>query len=57
MIGHHETFGRTRQGARPDVRARVAERESGDDWPLMSGLIGGLFLAVLFNTFIALIPG
>jgi hypothetical protein len=58
MMGHHETAEqRTRQDSRQDRRARVAEVEGGDDWPLMSGLLGGLFLAVLFNTFIALIPG
>ncbi|MFC5504997.1 MULTISPECIES: hypothetical protein [Hyphomicrobiales] len=58
MMGHHETAEqRTRQDSRQDRRARVAEAEGGDDWPLMSGLLGGLFLAVLFNTFIALIPG
>lgn len=35
----------------------VATSGEQEDWPLMSGLLGGLFLAVLFNTFIALIPG
>lgn len=58
MMGHHETSDRrTRQEARPESRARVAEAEGGEDWPLLSGLLGGLFLTVLFNTFIALLPG
>jgi hypothetical protein len=58
MMGHHETAEqRTRPDSRQDSRARVAEAERGEDWPLLSALLGGLFLAVLFNTFIALIPG
>lgn len=45
-----------RFGANPeDARIRV-EHESGDDWPLLSALLGGLALALCVNTFIGLIP-
>lgn len=38
-------------------RIRVAQHEAGEDWPLLSALLGGLALALLVNTFIGLIPG
>ncbi len=38
-------------------RIRVAQHEGGEDWPLLSALLGGLALALLVNTFIGLIPG
>ena len=38
-------------------RVSVAPQETSEDWPLLSALLGGLALALLFNTFIGLIPG
>ncbi|HEY5797536.1 MAG TPA: hypothetical protein VIU82_21250 [Bosea sp. (in: a-proteobacteria)] len=38
-------------------RVKAARQETAEDWPLLSALLGGLALAVLFNTFIGLIPG
>lgn len=38
-------------------RIRVAQPDTSEDWPLLSALLGGLALALLFNTFIGLIPG
>ena len=40
-----------------DERIQVAEQEVGEDWPLLSALLGGLALALIANTFIGLIPG
>ena len=37
--------------------AKVAHQGAAEDWPLLSALLGGLALAVLFNTFVGLIPG
>lgn len=36
--------------ARP--RAKVAQQGATEDWPLLSALLGGLALALLFDTFI-----
>lgn len=38
-------------------RVSVAPRKTTEDWPLLSALLGGLAFALLFNTFIGLIPG
>ncbi len=50
---------RLRQESDRDSRPRAdaAPRETTEDWPLLSALLGGLALALLFNTFIGLIPG
>jgi hypothetical protein len=37
--------------------ARAASREPAEDGLILMGVIGGSVLALLFNTFIALIPG
>jgi len=38
-------------------RADVASPDRDEDWPLLSALLGGLAVALLFNTFLGLIPG
>jgi len=38
-------------------RSQVADQDDGEDWPLLTALLGGLALAVLANTWISLIPG
>lgn len=39
------------------LRAEAAQQDAADDWSLPSALMGGLALALLFNTFVGLIPG
>ncbi len=38
-------------------RSDVARPDRDEDWPLLSALLGGLAVALLFNTFLGLIPG
>lgn len=49
----HGRFG----GNPSEDRIRVAQRETSEDWPRRSALLGGLALALLANTLIGLIPG
>ncbi len=35
-------------------RIKVLQQDDGEDWPLLTFLLGGLALALLFNTFIGL---
>jgi hypothetical protein len=35
-------------------RSRVLQQDDGEDWPLLTFLLGGLALALLFNTFVGL---
>ncbi|PZO03203.1 MAG: hypothetical protein DCF30_03540 [Hyphomicrobiales bacterium] len=51
----HGLFGR--RNPSEDARVQVQQHEGGDDWPLLSALVGGLALALFVNTFIGLIPG
>lgn len=37
-------------------RSEAAQPDRDEDWPLLSALLGGLALALLFNTFLGLIP-
>ncbi len=41
----------------PPPEARAASREPAEDVLILTAVIGGAALALLFNTFIALIPG
>lgn len=53
---------RTNQRHRSEIdrmvrpREEVARQDEVEDWPLLSALLGGLALALLFNTFIGLMP-
>ncbi|PTM42272.1 hypothetical protein [Bosea sp. 124] len=50
--------GRRRQiGRATRERVSVARPETEEEWPLPSALLAGLALALLFNTFIGVIPG
>ncbi len=35
-------------------RSRALQQDDGEDWPLLTFLLGGLALALLFNTFVGL---
>lgn len=36
-------------------RSKVADQDQGEDWTLLSALLGGLAVALLFNTFLGLV--
>ncbi len=48
---------RSETGRMVRARAKVAHQAAAEDWLLPGALLGGLSLALLFNTFIGLIPG
>jgi predicted lipid-binding transport protein (Tim44 family) len=39
------------------ARADAAQPDEGEDWPLLTALIGGLAVTLMVNTFIGLMPG
>ena len=43
-----------REGDQP--RTQAAQPDDGEDWPLLTALLGGLALALMVNTFIGLMP-
>lgn len=55
-LGETPRLGRAGCRNQGEIRAAVKPEEP-EDWPLTSALIGGLFLTILFNTFVALLPG
>ena len=60
MMGQDDTIEhRARRATKQpgETRTKAIQDDRAEDWPLLSALLGGLFLVILFNTFTALIPG